>query len=53
MRMWQRVMADKRHILMPLAIGIIANVVRTPSSCSLGHQVVSTERRSATRASSS
>lgn len=45
MTMWQRVLADKRRIIVPLAIGIIANVVLfTVVVFPLGRQIVSTER---------
>ena len=45
MRIWRRAVTDKRRILMPLAIGIIANVVLYAVVVfPLGHQVVSTER---------
>lgn len=45
MTLWQRVLADKRRIIVPLAIGIIANVVLyVVVVFPLGRQVVSTER---------
>lgn len=45
MSVWQRILTEKRHILVPLAFGIIANVVLyVVVVFPLGRQVVSTER---------
>lgn len=45
MSVWQRAMAEKRHILVPLALGIVANIVLyVVIVFPLGRQVVSTER---------
>jgi Tfp pilus assembly protein PilO len=44
MKMWQRVMTEKRHIIVPLAIAIIANVVLFAVVVfPLGRQITSTE----------
>jgi len=45
MSMWQRALAEKRNILLPLLVGIIVNIVLyVVVVFPLGHQVVSTER---------
>ena len=45
MKIWQRTLAEKRHIILPLAVGVIANIVLyVVVVFPLGHQVVSTER---------
>ena len=45
MSIWQRAVAEKRHLILPLAVGIIANIVLyVVVVFPLGHQVVSTER---------
>jgi Tfp pilus assembly protein PilO len=45
MSIWQRAPTEKRHLLVPLAIGIIANIVLyVVVVFPLGHQVVTTER---------
>ena len=45
MSIWQRAIAEKRNIILPLVVGIIANVVLyVVVVFPLGHQVVSTER---------
>ena len=45
MSMWQRALTEKRNILLPLLVGIIANIVLyVVVVFPLGHQVVSTER---------
>lgn len=45
MSVWQRALTEKRHILLPLALGIIANIVLyVVVVFPLGRQVVSTER---------
>jgi Tfp pilus assembly protein PilO len=49
MSMWTRALAEKRNILLPLFVGIIANIVLyVVVVFPLGHQVVSTEREERT-----
>jgi hypothetical protein len=45
MSSWQRIMTEKRRIIVPLTVGIIANIVLyVVVVLPLGHQVVKTER---------
>lgn len=45
MSIWQRALTEKRHLILPLTVGIIANIVLyVVVVFPLGHQVVSTER---------
>jgi Tfp pilus assembly protein PilO len=47
--MWQRALAEKRNVLLPLFVGVIANIVLyVVVVFPLGHQVVSTEREERT-----
>jgi hypothetical protein len=45
MSVWQRIVTEKRHLILPLAIGIVANIVLYVAVVlPLGQQVVSRER---------
>jgi len=49
MSIWERALAEKRNILLPLVVGIIANIVLyVVVVFPLGHQVVTTEREERT-----